>query len=551
MKKNIGTFLALSVICVFVLMLMYFNISAAYRPVTAPGGKVDSPEALVAALGGDEAAYISDSGVITYLSDIAVSAPVEIISGEYTISGTGCFMTREDGYKGSFFVINGGKLVLGNEKGANTHPSLTLDGSGEGEALIQTNGGKLDIYTGTLLTGNTGSEKGGAILVSGGNVEIYNAKIENCSADDGGALAVLGGELISYGGDYQNNAAVRGGFAYIGVDGSFVAGQSVISYNTAENGGAIYNEGSCTISEIPLSYCKASGKGGAVYNKGEFIMHGGYAAYNAADEAAVIWNSGSAVINASEFTMNEAVNYSTVYNTGSFKQIATNISSNTAFETCCVYNSGDYVLTEGGISSNTAMIRFGGIINDGSFQVDSGSISSNKSKGDCRLGLAVVNRGKIILNDNAFLSFNNDVLMIYGENSKPEVEITNTLTANTPIITLTPARADPVSENGFKTDYHLKEVLVTGELSEVEKLAVTVNGAFKYKINDSGRISWDGIAETDDGKNFTIIVTGVSLIILAAASAFIYVKVSRNRAKKKDISPKLREKDDEDTADSD
>ena len=367
--------------------------------------------------------------------------------------------------------------------------------------------------------------------MSGGKVEIFNAKIENCSAANGGAIAVLGGELISYGGDYQNNTAVRGGFVYIGAAGSFIAGQSVLSYDTAENGGAIYNEGSCTLSEIPLSYCKASGKGGAVYNTGEFVMHGGYAAYNTADEAAVIWNSGSAAINISEFSMNEAVNYSAVYNTGSFNQIGTTISSNTASESYCVYNGGNYVLTEGGISSNTAMIRFGGIINDGSFQVDSGSISSNKSKGECQLGLAIVNRGKIILNDNAFLSFNNDVLMICGDNSKPEVEIKNTLTANTPIITLTPAREDPSSENGFKTDYRLKEALVTGEISEVEKLAVTVNGAYKYKINDNGRISW-GIADNDDGKNFKIIIIGVCVIIAAAAAAFI-CHISRNKARKR------------------
>ncbi|MGI6742107.1 MAG: hypothetical protein ACOX4O_00380 [Eubacteriales bacterium] len=550
MKRYIRTFFELAVLSAIVLVFLPFKAVAAHKPVIAPGGKVDSPESLIAALGGDEAAYISDSGVITYLSDIAVSAPIEIISGEYTISGTGCHMTREDGYKGSFFTVTGGKLILGNEKGANTHPSLTLDGSGGGDSLIQVTGGELDIYIGTLLTGNTGTENGGAILVSGGNAKIFNAKIDNCHASDGGAIAVMGGELISYGGDYQNNTAARGGFIYIGTKGSFVAGQSVISYDTAENGGAIYNEGSCTLSEIPLSYCKASGKGGAVYNTGEFVMHGGYAAYNTADEAAVIWNSGSAAINISEFSMNEAVNYSAVYNTGSFNQIGTTISSNTASESYCVYNGGNYVLTEGGISSNTAMIRFGGIINDGSFQVDSGSISSNKSKGECQLGLAIVNRGKIILNDNAFLSFNNDVLMICGDNSKPEVEIKNTLTANTPIITLTPAREDPSSENGFKTDYRLKEALVTGEISEVEKLAVTVNGAYKYKINDNGRISWDGIADNDDGKNFKIIIIGVCVIIAAAAAAFIYVIFSRNKARKKEKFSESAGKDGEETTDA-
>ncbi len=551
MKKKINAFAVLAVFFGLLFIIAPFESTAAYVPVTAPGGKVDSPETLISALGGEEAAYISDSGVITYLSDIAVSAPIEINGGEYTISGTGCHMTRKDGYNGSFFVVNGGKLTLGNEKGANTHPSLTLDGSGDGDSLITVNSGELDIYIGTLLAGNTGSDKGGAILVSGGKVEIFNAKIENCSAADGGAIAVLGGELISYGGDYQNNTAVRGGFVYIGAEGSFIAGQSVLSYDTAENGGAIYNEGSCTLSEIPLSYCKASDKGGAVYNTGEFVMQGGYAAYNEANEAAVIWNSGSATINVSEFSMNEAVNYSAVYNIGSFTQIATTISNNTASESCCVYNGDDYVITEGSISSNTAMVRFGGIINDGNFKVDSGSISSNKSKGDCQLGLAIVNREKISLNDNAFLSFNNDVLMIYGENSKPEVEITNTLIANTPIITLTPAREDPSSENGFKTNYRLKEALVTGELSEVEKLAVTVNGAFKYKINDKGRISLDGIADNDEGKNLKIIVTGVCVIILAAAAAFVYVTVSRNKTEKKAKSNKVAEKDGKETTNTD
>ena len=250
---------------------------------------------------------------------------------------------------------------------------------------------------------------------------------------------------------------------------------------------------------------------------------------------AVLFNTGNAVISGCEFTMNTAVNYSAVYNTGSIHQISTDINNNTAEESCAVYNSGEYILTEGSISSNTAKVRFGGIINDGTFTVDSGSISSNKCKGECQYGLAMLNRGKVILRDNAFLSFNNDVLMVFGYGSTdPTVEVENELTANTPIITLTPAVADNSAADGFRLNFSTKKQLVFGKLDECAKLAATNYQADKYAIDDNGCLKWDGFADNEFGFNRKILIIGISVIACAAVAAVVFVQISKIKKKKAD-----------------
>ncbi|MCR5263317.1 MAG: hypothetical protein K6D94_05545 [Clostridiales bacterium] len=514
-------------------------VSFAAAPVKAPGGKVTDAASFIAALGGDEAAYIGDDGkTIIFLSDIEIYDIIDIVSGEYIVSGTGCYMTRAEGREiCPIFEVSGGHLTLGSEKGSNDHPSLTLDGEGrEGLGpLIAVDGGQLDIYIGTLLCGNRGSV--GAIHSQGGETNVYAAKITDCgsaSSSGGAAYVEENGNISFYGGDYQNNTAGAGGFAYV-KGGTLTAVSAVIAYDTAAMGGAIFNDGGTVVlSEIPMQYCTSTTRAGAIYNTGDLTVSGGYIAYSDSPDTAALWNTGKCVISGSEITMCTATNYCAVYNTGSIHQISTDVNNNTSEETCAVYNSGEYVLTEGSVSSNTAKVRFGGIINDGTFTVDSGSISSNKSKGDCQYGLAMVNRGKVILRDNAFLSFNNDVLMVFGYGqTDPRVEVENELTANTPIITLTPAVSDPSRPDGFRLDFGTKKQLVFGKLDECSKLTATDHIADEYIIGDDGRLKWDGFADNDEGKGRVVLIVGVCVIAAAAVGGTVAATVIRAGRKKK------------------
>ena len=518
-------------------------VSFAAEPIKAPGGKVTDAESFIAALGGEEAAYIGDDGkTIIFLSDIEVYDIIDIVSGEYIVSGTGCYMTRADGREVCpIFEVSGGHLTLGSEKGSNEHPSLTLDGEDREviAPLIAIDGGQLDIYIGTLLCNNKGSF--GAIQSQGGETTVIGAMVTGCGREQstgGVAYVEEKGNITFYGGDYQNNTAGAGGFAYV-KGGSLTAVSATIAYDTAGIGGAIFNDGGTVVlSEIPMQYCTASTRAGAIYNTGDLTISGGYIAYSDAPDTAALWNSGKAVISGAEITMCTAQKYSAVYNTGSLHQISTDINNNTASETCAVYNSGEYILTEGSISSNTAQVRFGGIINDGTFTVDSGSISSNKCKGDCAFGLAMVNRGKVILRDNAFLSFNNDVLMVFGYSSAdPVVEVENELTANTPVITVTPAVSDSSRPDGFRLDFSTKKQLITGKADEFSKLTASDYQADRYGIGDDGKIKWEGFADTDEGRGRVMLIVGVSVIAAAAVIGAVVSAVIRAKKKKTEAAP--------------
>lgn len=544
---------------------LFFTISSALGavsfaqtlPVSSTGGDVTDTSSFIEALGGDEAAY-ADGNTIVFLSDVELSGAITVRSGEFVISGTGCYITRAEGYTGALLEVDGGSLTLGSDSGSDDHPSLTLDSAGKisESAAIVVKGGSLTVCPGTAVTGcnnplaaniqNSGS--GGAILVTGGSVEIKGGDFSANEASNGGALSVLGGEVTVTGGSFnQCKASNDGGAFYVGEEGSLAIGGIEITENSAPNGGAIYNCGECVLSGVAVTYCTADSAGGGIYNIGDLTMLNCALAYCTADlSGGGLVNTGEvdrtqAILNAVQITSCEAAQASAVLNSGVLTIAECEMNYNTASECFTVVNYGTTTMNGGSISSNTANGWGGGIVNYGTYIIDSGSVSSNKSKG-YEYGLAFFNYAAIELRNNAFISFNNDVLMIFGvpDSNDPVINIESSLTANTPVITLTPAVYDETSEHCVAVDYTITAKLIKSEsidsaslADEIEKTAVTNDAAKKkaYSIDPEGALRCDGRVKTDgDSTVLIIIVVSASVAVIAViVIAMIAVRSKRKK----------------------
>jgi hypothetical protein len=179
---------------------------------------------------------------------------------------------------------------------------LTLKGKDSNTVpVVQVNsGGKLELKTGSVLTGNTSSNNGGGVYVaSGGTLTMSGGEISGntttCSGDGtfgGGGVFINGGKFTLSGGKISGNesgienqnSVGRAGGVYVN-GGTFEMSGGEISDNTAfgssANGGGVHvtNNGKFTMSGGTISRNIACGtsRGGGVYvtNQGTFTLRGG------------------------------------------------------------------------------------------------------------------------------------------------------------------------------------------------------------------------------------------------------------------------------------
>jgi len=191
---------------------------------------------------------------------------------------------------------------------------------------------------GGTISGNTGTANAGAGGVSIGNNSTFTMNGGTISGNsapssygDGGGVNVYGGAFNMYGGTISgNNAAFAGGGVYIstntGGSGSFTMHGGTISGNTC-------------------------GRGGGLYNTGAFTMNDGTISGNTGTGVTLYSSSNSAV----------------------FIMVDGTISGNT---TSGVDTGGCTFIMHGGtISGNNN----GGVNDGGTFTMDGGTISKNKS----------------------------------------------------------------------------------------------------------------------------------------------------------------------------
>ena len=174
-------------------------------------------------------------------------------------------------------TING-KITVGS--GATlTLTDCSDSGRVQGEVLV--NGGKLELYSGTI-TGGVQAGKKGADYQTGSSFTMYGGAITG-NEDYGGVFLVGTTNHIDppsftmHGGTISNNTAGAsdggGGGVYVGEKCSFTMDGGTITGNTATkgNGGGIYihfNAGSVSISNATITGNKASATGNTSYGHG-------------------------------------------------------------------------------------------------------------------------------------------------------------------------------------------------------------------------------------------------------------------------------------------
>lgn len=125
---------------------------------------------------------------------------------------------------------------------------------------------------------NASDSMGGGMLI-GYNAKIQGGTISNNKSKNGGAIydsASIGAVYISESADISGNTATeKGGAVYVSTVGTlYVKGGTITGNEASVSGGAIYNENILQITDGTITGNTAATAGGAVYNAGTLNMSG-------------------------------------------------------------------------------------------------------------------------------------------------------------------------------------------------------------------------------------------------------------------------------------
>ncbi|GHV86003.1 hypothetical protein AGMMS50230_16110 [Spirochaetia bacterium] len=219
----------------------------------------------------DKYAYFSadddDTALFGYLTDLVsgggnhvvvvegnqhkiTGGPLNLNSSSSKISLRGSGTISLDSILSMFSISTGNELIIRGP---------TLKGSTAGtNALIQVTGGTLTLREGTIITGqiNTSlSNRGGGVVVSGGEFTMHGGTISGNRAMDGGGVYISSGIFTMNGGTISDNnveerydssilayvGGYGGGVAVLGTASRFTMNGGMIRGNTAEHdGGGVY-----------------------------------------------------------------------------------------------------------------------------------------------------------------------------------------------------------------------------------------------------------------------------------------------------------------------
>ena len=196
------------------------------------------------------------------------------ISGNVTLNENVTLCLNGQTISGSITVGSGASLTL---------TDCTGKGRVQGEVLV--NGGKFELYSGTITGGVQVGMKGGTYQ-TGSSFTMYGGAITGNKTDSssGGGVFLVGTtnqadppNFTMHGGTISNNTAGAsdggGGGVYVGEKCSFTMDGGTITGNTATagNGGGIYihfNAGNVSISNATITGNKASATGNTSYGHG-------------------------------------------------------------------------------------------------------------------------------------------------------------------------------------------------------------------------------------------------------------------------------------------
>lgn len=224
-----------------------------------------------------------------------VVSGTESYGGGLAISGLGT--TAVTLQRNTFFSNTAGLLPAGGFGGAVTVMN--------GEAALE----------GNQLTGNSATESGGAIYLSGSadnccQITSRGDRIQANSAAQGGGLYNDGQRFILQDGLLiSNTAAANGGGFLITAGGRFSLTNSAAVGNVAANdGGAIYSAGSISLTNTTLSGNRADGMGGGIANFDSALLMNSTIAGNASASGAGLMNASLVEVQNSLIAENEGDN---------------------------------------------------------------------------------------------------------------------------------------------------------------------------------------------------------------------------------------------------
>ena len=290
--------------------------------------------------------------------------------------------------------------------------SFVSNTAGSGGAIYNNNVGTLLTITGGTFTSNT-ADNGGAICNLLGQTTLSNVTFRNNSATsgEGGAISNNAGTLTIAGGSYDNNSAKNGGAIYndgtVTLTGSSLSNVTFTNNSATEWGGAIMNYGTATLTDSTFSKNSAQ-YAGAIYNDVQTlsIIRGSFSENSATDWYGTIYNGGTLDLTDSTFSKNSAKYisaisngssgiltitggsffentstdwYGAIYNDGTANLTDTTFLKNTALGAGAIYNgsAGNLSMTGGSFSENSAQYWGGAIYNDGIANLTGTTFSKN------------------------------------------------------------------------------------------------------------------------------------------------------------------------------
>ncbi len=374
---------------------------------------VTSYEELISALGGEGVVLRDDKLII--VKDIALKAPIHIVSGSYTLVGEGAVITAD--YKdGDFFIISGKdtSLSVGDRYAPEEKRDLVFDGEGgekirEGSVFFVEESARLELFPCVVIEDAVTTVSGAAVYNEGA-FTMYGGEIASCRAVSSGGAVYNSGSAAFTSGKITSCSANHGGLVYS--DGESAFAGTTLEKGSATNGGAIFNAGELKFVSSSVTDCKAS-RGGGIYNSGKAEITGGSISSCSAEngEGGGVYNASELEASGSPISENSAKNGGNVYNTATLTMgdelylYGGKASENGGN----VYNAeeGTFTFASGSISGGIAVYG-GGLYNLGTFTHAGGGFYGNSAE----VGDGVLNHGEMTLKGTGYCGTNDSFFVV-------------------------------------------------------------------------------------------------------------------------------------------
>ncbi len=364
--------------------------------------------------------------------------------------------------------------------------------SENGGSVVYQNNAASNVYiTNSTIQNNSTVGDGGAISVIAGNTTINNATVNSNSAENGGAVFANGGIVEINDTVFSNNTAtVNGGAVYNSTGSKNLALTNVeFSNNKAQEGSAIYNLGSATLTDVKFtdnsnSYIYNGAQGNLTITSaiGDYTLTNGTA-------ASEITNNGilnlTALRNYS-FSVEDKISGGTINTSGNV--ISDNLISNSIVNVTSgnlVINGGseDYALNDVTLnisgqnkaSLGNKNIEEGKIAVDGEFNIN--NTSDNLISSDLA-GSGIINKsgsGKTVLKGQNNSDFNGKINITQGVLSFEKTN-TNTFVNN----------ASEINVDGGKSEFdYVSSDTVANFNSDFAN--ITLNNGGTVSVTGAGR----------------------------------------------------------------